>query len=298
MPGSIGRPSETVRGGARPPSRPRFPTRARLAGSLTGSLFAAALLGLPAAGPVAGQGVIGRVMDADADTVLAGAAVTLVDSAGERLVTARTDSMGAFGLPVYAPGRYTLHVQHVAYRETETRPLDVGRADLVTVDIRLSRLSFGLDPLVVTARQRAPTSYLTEYYERLDRWAEYGRGVFLTREELVDLEGYTVGDLLTRPTLTGRFLQRGGWGNGLPCTPTIYWNGFEVPAGQIPVSTVEAIEIYRPSEAPPQYKTRGCAAVLVWNRPVRPGEDEGQAPGWQRVAMAVGAAVAFLLVLN
>jgi hypothetical protein len=260
--------------------------------------IAAALVSLGTPELASAQGVIGRVVDADADTALAGAAVTLVDSAGERLVTATTDSAGAFGLPVYAPGRYTLHVQHVAYRETETRSLEVERAEVVWVEIRLSRLSFDLDPLIVTARQRAPMAYLTEYYERLDRWAEYGRGLILTREELEPLEGYTVGEILTRPTLTGRFVQRAGLSTGLPCTPVFYWNGFAVPVGQIPVSTVEAIEIYRGAEIPPQYDGNGCGVVLVWNRPVRPGEDTGRAPGWQRALMAAAAGVLFALLVN
>lgn len=63
----------------------------------------AMLLALTAA-PGAAQGFLGRVMDGDADTAVAGAAVTLVDSAGTRLVTASTDTAGAFGLPVYTPG--------------------------------------------------------------------------------------------------------------------------------------------------------------------------------------------------
>lgn len=275
-----------------PGSLPSIPRRLPL-----GSFVAAGLVLLVAPSTGAAQGIIGRVMDADADTAVAGVAVTLVDGAGARLVTATTDSTGGFGLPAYAPGVYTLHLQHPAYRERETRALEVGRADVVRVDVRLSRLSFDLDPLTVTARQRAPTSYLTDYYERLDRWAEYGRGVILTRDDLEELHGYSVGTILERPTLVGRFqsLQLGGLG----CSPAMYWNGFPVSVRQIPVSSVEGIEIYRRHEVPAEYGGyHPCGVVLVWNRPVRPGEEEGRAPGWQRVAMAVGAAVAFLLVLN
>ena len=248
-------------------------------------------------GPTAAQGILGRVLDAEADTVIAGAAVTLVDSGGSRLVTSTTDSAGSFGLPVYAPGRYTLHVEHVAYREAETRALEVGRRDMVRVDIRLSRLAFDLDPLVVTARQRAPTSYLTEYYERLDRAVEYGWGVVLTREDLEELEGYSVGDVLERPALVGRFLSLPL--GGLACSPAFYWNGFPVPVRQIPVSSVEGIEIYRRHEVPAEYGSyHPCGVVLVWNRPVRPGEDAGRASGWQRVAMAVGAALLAVVVVR
>jgi hypothetical protein len=270
---------------------------ALIAALSTAALALTAALLTAAASPASAQGILGRVMDADADTALAGVAVTLVDSDGSRLATATTDTTGSFGLPVYQPGIYTLHLAHVAYEAIDTRALAVERQEVVHVDIRLSRLAFELDPLVVTARQRASTSYLTEYYERLDRWEEYGRGVILTRDELEKLEGFSVGDILKRPTLTRRFLNRRGLEAGLPCTPVLYWNGFEMPASEIPISSVEAIEIYRPSETPPQYSTGGCAAVLVWNRPIRPGEDDDRAPGWQRAALAVGAGVLFVFLV-
>lgn len=274
--------------------RARTPVGALAAGV---ALTATAMLGLAPA-PTSAQGIVGRVRDVDTDTALSGVAVTLVDSAGARLVTATTDTTGAFGLPVYRPGTYTLDLRHGAYEATQTSPLTVERQEVVQVDVRLSRLAFDLDPLVVTARQRAPTSYLTEYYERLDRWGDYGRGVVLTRDELEKLAGYTVGEILTRPTLTGRFVNRRGMTAGLPCTPRLYWNGFEVPVGEIPVSSVEGIEIYRGAEIPAQYDiSNPCGVILVWNRPVRPGEDENRAPGWQRAALAAGAGVLFVLLV-
>lgn len=248
------------------------------------------LLAALTAAPGASQGLLGRVVDADADTAVVGAAVTLVDSAGTALVTASTDTAGAFGLPVYTPGTYTLRVRHVAYREAETRPLEVGRGDVLHLDIRVSRLAFDLDPLTVTVRQRAPTSYLNEYYDRLDRREKSGWGVILTREELEPLAGYSVEDLLRRSTLVGRFQRL-----GRACTPAFYWNRSPVPVGDIPVSNVEGIEIYRRGEVPIEYGGyHPCGVVLVWNRPVRPGE--GSPPGWRRFALAAGLTLLILVV--
>lgn len=159
---------------------------------------------------------------------------------------------------------------------------------MLHLDIRVSRLAFGLDPLTVTVRQRAPTSYLNEYYDRLDRRKKSGWGVILTREELEPLAGYSVRDLLSRPTLVGRFQRL-----GRACTPAFYWNGFRVPAGDTPLSNVEGIEIYRRGEVPIEFGGyHPCGVVLVWNRPVRPGE--GNPPGWRRFALAVGFALLLL----
>lgn len=244
--------------------------------------------------PVAacGQGIMGRVVDAEADTGIAAVAVTLVDTAGNRLTTVSTDSTGAFGLPVYSAGIYTLNVRHVAYEEVDTRPLDVERRDVVHVDIRLSRLTFDLDPLVVTARARAPTSYLREYYDRLDRHQKSGWGVILTREELEPLAGHSVGDLLMRPTLTGRFLNRRIGGR---CPPMVYWNGLPVPVDQIPVSSVEGIEIYRGTQVPARYGGyHPCGVVLVWSRAIRPGE--GRRLDWSGAVIAAVAGVLMFIM--
>jgi hypothetical protein len=235
---------------------------------------------------------MGRVIDAEAETGIAAVAVTLVDSAGSLLTTVSTDSTGAFGLPVYAPGSYTLRVRHLAYREVDTRSLEVRHSEVLQVDIRLSRLAFDLDPLVVTARARAPTYYLREYHERLDRHEKSGWGVILTREELEPLAGFSVGDLLKRPTLTGRFLNRRVGGR---CLPTVFWNGLPVRVDHIPVSSVEGIEIYRGTQVPARYGAyHPCGVVLVWSRAIRPGE--GRPLDWSGAVIAAVAGVLMFIV--
>jgi hypothetical protein len=250
----------------------------------------AALIGALVAAPAHPQGIMGRVVDADTEEHVTGAAVTLVDSAGTPVTTATTDSVGSFGLPVVAPGRYTLEIGHMAYRDTETRPLAVGRDEVIEVDIRLSRLTFELDPLVVTARRETRVSYLRGYYDRVDR-RHLTWGVILTREDLEPLHGHTVGTLMRRHPGTGRFMDR----YGEPCPPAYYWNGLPVPAQDIPISQVEGIEIYRRREVPAEIAAEiasraavgRCGVVLVWSRPVRPGE--GRPWSWWRLAAALAA---------
>ncbi len=254
---------------------------------------AAVLLAAPAA--VSAQGVLGHVRDADTGEPVTGAAVTLVAGGGGRVTTTTTDSAGAFGLPIYETGAYALDVRHVAYRETRTRDVEVERDEVVQVDIRLSRLDFTLDPLLVTARRRAPVSYLTDHYERAERNEKLGRGRVLRREDLERLEGLAVADVLRRHPGTGR-LTTEWWGR--PCEPATYWNDLKVDVGSIPVSSVEGIEVYRRREVPAEYmadpQALACGVVLVWNRPVRPGEGRRFTVG--RLAMALGAAVLFVLV--
>jgi hypothetical protein len=253
------------------------------------------LLGLALPAAAAAQGVLGHVRDAETGEPVAAAAVALVDSAGTRLATAPTDSAGAFGLPVYAAGTYGLVVSHVAYRETRTRTVEIDRDEVVQVDIRLSRLDFTLDPLVVTARRRAQVSYLTDYYERADRNETLGRGRILRRKDLEPLEGLAVADVLARHPGTGRFTDP-LWGSS--CQPATYWNGLRVPVGDIPVASVEGIEVYRRREVPAEYagdlEARACGVVLVWNRPIRPGEARPNTLG--RLALAAGAVVLFVFL--
>jgi len=59
------------------------------------------------------------------------------------------------------------------------------------------------------------------------------------------------------------------------------------------VANVEGTEIYRHKDWPPQYRGGDCGVVLVWNRPLRPGE--GHPFNW--VILAAGLGVFALLTL-
>jgi len=230
--------------------------------------------------PVAGQGVVGRVVDVEADSAVAGVAVTLADSLDRGRGTVVTDTAGSFAIPVAAPGRYTLRTEHVAYRRVVTRSFVVEAGDVVEVELRLSRRTFDLDPLVVVGRRTVDVPYLRDYYDRVEIARKMGRGRVLTREELVRLEGFTVRDVLRRERpFKDRFGRR--------CTPVVYWNGFPVEVAHIPVTNVEGIELYRARENYTGYGGGSCGVVLVWNRPLREGE--GRRFRWLTLLVGAGA---------
>lgn len=252
-------------------------------------LLAALAVTACAAAPLAGQAVTGRVVDVDGDTAVSGVAVSLADSAGSVRMTVVTDSTGTFAFPITAAGRYTLRTQHIAFRPVVTRPFTVGAGENVDVEIRLSRATIALEPLVVRARRRVGVGYLRDYYDRVEENRKLGRGVILTRADLEPLQGLAVSEAVRRQML--RFTNS----RGFQCSPSYYWNGLPVDEQAvvtIPVGDVEGIEIYRRFNAPPQY-TNGCGVVLVWSRPLRAGE--GHPFNW--VIMAAGLSLFALLTL-
>jgi hypothetical protein len=250
--------------------------------------LAALALAACTAGSLEAQAVTGRVVDVDGDTAVSGVAVSLADSAGDVHVTVVTDSLGGFTLPVAVPGRYTLRTRHIAFRPVVTRPLAVGPGQNVDVELRLSRAAISLEPLVVRAVRKVDVAYLRDYYARVEENRKLGRGRILTRADLEPLQGLAVHEAVRRQML--RFTNSPGF----QCAPTYYWNGMPIDraaVAEIPVANVEGIEIYRRYEVPPQYS--GCAVILVWSRPLRPGE--GHPYNW--VIMAAGLAVFGLLTL-
>jgi hypothetical protein len=272
---------------------PSTPPRARPPGPAAAvALCAAALLiGFAAA---AGQAVTGRVVDEDRGQGVATAQVSLLrDTVVVRTVL--TDSTGAFALPVLRPDTFALRVEHIGYEVVTSRRIDVGRDDVVQVELRVSQRQIPLEPLVVTGRRGAGNARLSEYYDRLDRQEELGGGVLLSRSELERYEGYNVRDALGRAGITFRRSNP-----FMPCMIRTYWNGMMIESvpddrwsgsalRDLPVSSVEGVEIYRDRfDIPPEYRhPEVCGVVLVWSRPLRPGEGE-RGPALLRLLAAVG----------
>lgn len=248
---------------------------------LTAWNTAAVAVAFLAAAPLAAQAVAGRAIDVDGDTAVAGVAVSLADSTGHVYMTVLTDSAGAFAFPVTRPGDYRLRTRHIAFQSIVTRPFTVGAGENVDVEIRLSRAPIALEPLVVRARRQVGAAYLRDYYDRVQVNRKLGRGRILTREDLAQLPGVVVKEAVRRQMLPFTTSE------GFPCAPTYYWNSMpidEEAVTEIPVENVEGIEIYRRRDVPPPYA--GCAVVLVWSRPLRPGE--GHRHNWLIMAAGLG----------
>jgi hypothetical protein len=202
--------------------------------------------------------------------------MTLLDEAGEKLAGTLTDSTGLFGLSSTRGGAHLLKAERVGYRTATTPAMELGAADTLRVEFRLSVQAVLLSPMVVTVQPRRLTGALRDFYQRAERRAW---GSFITREEIDRRHpGHTTDLLLTSPgvqvvpTRFGRntVLLRGG------CPARVYLDGIGVRLHGTSIDDLvrpqelEGIEVYRnEAEVPGQYgglSNGGCGAVLLWTR--------------------------------
>lgn len=250
---------------------------------------------LVSAGSTAAQAIRGHVLEAEGGEPIRTAEVVALDSIGEARAVALTDSAGAFFLRLPDGGRYRVQASHLAFDTTVSDPVDVAFDELVEVEVNMGRRAIGLAPLVVVARRRPGTAYLDEYHRRAERNRELGRGVIITRAQLDSIPGGTVGHAINRHVTT-RFRA----GTGMRCSPAVYWNGMKIDdawdpyrsnGAEIPVGSIEGIEVYfadRPG-MPLEYIDESCGVILLWSRPVRPGE--GDELGFWKAAAFVATAL-------
>ena len=258
--------------------RARRPQAARSRSAL---LWVSGLL-LVAAGPKAAHAqapVTGLVVDGQSGLVVSDAIIRIEGT----LLSAATDDRGRFLLPVLAPGRWTLTVDHLAYGP-HRHELLVREGLTVQVEIRLSREAIELDPLVV----EVPTSQATAARARgasthvVDR-ARIEAAVG-TSKHLGDVVRQVVPGIRLRQSnqLTGEdvclefraaaTLSLSGSGcrsplvflDGVPMTdPTFLY-------GSLPLSTIEEIEVIPPGEAGARYGAGSLYGVILITS-LRPG---------------------------
>src|SRR5947209_14832600 len=80
-------------------------------------------------------GVRGLVRDANG--VIPGVTVTLVNEATNISREVTTNDVGQYSFPAVAPGTYTLKTQLTGYKTYESKGLTVGTQQFVTIDITL-----------------------------------------------------------------------------------------------------------------------------------------------------------------
>jgi hypothetical protein len=117
-------------------------------------LFALATLCAPAAVPISAQVIVGRVVDAASGEGVARARVAAIPADHGWLVQAMTGPDGRFSIVLTAGGPYRVEVAREGVRRTRTRPVTVGPADTVEVNVRVAAAPVRLDALAVTARPR------------------------------------------------------------------------------------------------------------------------------------------------
>ncbi len=93
---------------------------------------------LCAAAPAAAQTLDGRAVERETLRPVPAAFVVLLDSAGEPVAAARTDSAGAFSVAAPGPGTFVLNVQRPGFGRTTTRGVPLGAGETVAVEVRMA----------------------------------------------------------------------------------------------------------------------------------------------------------------
>lgn len=255
-------------------------------------LLVAALIALviPAAASAQSNGIEatirGRVIDEETGQPVADVLVELLDHVERIRGRAITDAQGAFVLTRVAPGPFWLRGSHIAYRRTKTPPWRVEGGEVLDVTLRLHSEVALLAPLEVTARARAWSPSLANFYDRLNRRTF---GTLLSRDDIERRNPQRVTDLLM--DIPGLQFQGDGAMNqrvvvnaratpgigGSGCPVQIYVDGVRATRGRMEVSPdeilspawLEGVEFYGGiSTVPPEFLTpeARCGVIAFWTR--------------------------------
>lgn len=140
----------------------KSPLARRVLAALTAALLLSALTAPGASAQTTTATVNGTVKDAQG-AVVAGAAVTLVDMATGREVTASTNSEGAFVFTDVRSGDYVLTAEAPGFKKTETRGVKVNVGMPATVNLELQ--PGGVAEVVTTTASEAQALVNTENAE-------------------------------------------------------------------------------------------------------------------------------------
>jgi hypothetical protein len=209
-----------------------------------------------------------------ADTVgLDGVELMLVDTAGATISRSGSDERGRFTLRVPRPGGFFLQATRMGFA-TVRAPVRIREREVVEVEVRMAMEAIRLDPLEVTARREIRQGTLDEFYDRMARMKEKGRGQFLTAEQIKNFGGSDIALLLQ--TVPGVWARHNGAGNGYsielrsmgrPCRPDLYLDGLPMSGGHTYPWDLEGVEVYRgPFEPVDGYWPSRCGAVFLWRK--------------------------------
>ncbi|MGE0442348.1 MAG: carboxypeptidase-like regulatory domain-containing protein [Gemmatimonadales bacterium] len=237
-------------------------------------LLPALALGLLAPGTAAAQALLrGTIVDDSTKRPLIGVELVIVGTSKRT----ETDAAGNFALEGLPDGvGYTI-VRKIGYRPIRIRTLVIA-TDTLNLDIRMVATVLELEPLEVQATYVPPR--LTAYAER--RLA--GFGTFLDPDLLRQSEHRQLVDLLrnvrgVRVRVVGGVNRYVAYSTRSNCPMSVWLDGVRLyrpgdPGGppdinEVPVSDLEAVEIYR-GEAEMPLALGGaaaqCGAIVLWTR--------------------------------
>lgn len=251
---------------------------------------------------LAGQSIHGLVVSSDTVPVpVAGANLTLVDSAGRTVAQAQASDAGEFRLPVPHPGRYEIGASRIGFSTVRASVL-VGEGEAVEVRLSMAVEAVPLEPLEVVGRRAIRSGTLDEFYDRMAHMRQKGQGQFLTREQLEQRERTPLPFVLQ--SIPGVWLDEGGRSVSLRnnsafgaamCQPEFYLDGMPMVGGyrEIQVMDLEGVEVYRGySELVHGYFPNSCGIIMLWRRP-----GWGNPFTWGRFFLAAGLSAGIWLVL-
>ena len=251
---------------------------------LSCTVLLAGFLAVPDGG--AAQSVRGRVFDGYTGEAVARVEVAVLDSAGEPVGLAVSDSAGSFHVPLEEAGHYRLTARATGYDRLAVDSLLIGPDQEVVVELRLGPRPLEVEGLTVVTRRALGPPALREFYERLDRHRKTGRGLVLDRAVLDRHVAQTGARALARESFHVR--EHAAFGGGRIevrrlgarfgarpwCEPAMFLDGLPVDAGtlrSIPASALAGIELYRGvHEVPARFmwadNAMTCGAILAWTR--------------------------------
>lgn len=269
------------------------------------------------------QIIVGRVVDAQSQSGIAGADLEIRNAEGGTVATATSDSMGFVRALLPVAGAYVLAARRIAYLDYTSLPVRVADGETVEVEIRLGRDAIPLEPLLVVTRARR-AGRLEGFRGRL---GEGSFSSFVTRDQIEARPAATVTDLIrpvagvtivdvprgTAPYAMSRLVAMRGTRTGeIPgapdsngCLPGLFLDGIRVEqSAEFPIDdfitagSLEGIEVYSSASSVPMEFQQGgrvaCGAVLLWTREAEPGQGRS---GWWRWALGITgfAGIVFLM---
>lgn len=226
--------------------------------------------------PAAGQQAIrGVVLDDDTGRPVASATVRLIrDDAVQSAEV--TDQAGRFEIDVPRPEVWQIEVERLGYRTARSQAVEISLGEVLDVEFRIRSEAILLSPILVTGSSRSGRTA----FDR--RQAEWGRGVFLSPEDLDAMELRHPGDIFrgqekvnlrwgfgrmasgqygVMPRVNSR-LGRGCFNYMVDWVPVKLdswnissnpWTSYQLEG--LTTDDIQAVEIYHyPGEAPPEIR--------------------------------------------
>lgn len=271
-----------------------------------GAMALAVFLASVPATSLQGQMVRGIVIGVGDGEPIADAQLILRNEAGVTVATAVSASTGLFVLTLRAPGLVTLEVSHLGYADWETAAFELGRDQVIEVEVKLGVEAIPLDPITVVAESTMQLGTLAAFRERMaDPSLD---GYFILEEEIERRPMAKPSDLIlgTPGMSVGLASSTGGLDRGVimsgGCPARTFIDGMRVQQGDgasiddlLTPDRIAGVEVYpRATGAPVQYQDPGqrCGVVLFWTKPAEQDADGGSSRG--RTLLGVGLLLGIL----